>query len=187
MGNMKVFLNHVDHIFFLPLVPHLPTCINLIAYDLSFHIIPCYLRMWDLCHCLALHSWVIVKVFHPSWYWFDLWFIMSCGLPSSVMWVDRSGSMSWFEQGLEWWRRLTLQVMWFVLLESTMVRLLGVDPLRQLVSPHVRYRTACLLIRIALGSVPCSVVRGRVQGVLIIHVVQERPWWGNLSKMGHTT
>jgi hypothetical protein len=95
--------------------------------------------------------------------------------------------MSWFEQGLEWWRRLTLQVMWFVLLESTKVRLLGVDPLRQLVPPHVRYRTACLLIRIALGSVPCSVVQGRVQGVLIIHVVQERPWWGNLSKMGHTT
>jgi hypothetical protein len=31
----------------------------------------------------------------------------SCGLPSVMMCVDRSGLMLCFEQGLEWWRRLS--------------------------------------------------------------------------------
>jgi hypothetical protein len=35
-----VFLDHVDPMFFLPLVTHLPACINLIVYGLSFRIIP---------------------------------------------------------------------------------------------------------------------------------------------------
>jgi hypothetical protein len=48
------------------------------------------------------------------------------------------------------------QVMWFVMLESAKDRVIGVDTLGQQVSPHVRYGTACLLIRDAVGSVPCS-------------------------------
>jgi hypothetical protein len=48
------------------------------------------------------------------------------------------------------------QVMWFVMLESAKDRLLLVDTRRQQVSSCVRYGTACLLIRDAMGSVPCS-------------------------------
>jgi hypothetical protein len=48
------------------------------------------------------------------------------------------------------------QVMWFVMLKSTKNRVIGVDTPLQQVSPRVRYGTACLLIRDAMGSVPCS-------------------------------
>jgi hypothetical protein len=48
------------------------------------------------------------------------------------------------------------QVMWFLMLESAKDRVIGVDTPGQQVSPHVRYRTACLLIRDAVGSAPCS-------------------------------
>jgi hypothetical protein len=47
-------------------------------------------------------------------------------------------------------------VMWIVMLESTKDRILGVDTLGQQVPPHVWYGTTCLLIRDAVGSVPCS-------------------------------
>jgi hypothetical protein len=47
------------------------------------------------------------------------------------------------------------QVMWIVMLESAKDRVLGVETPRQYVSPCVRYGTACLLIRDAVGSVPC--------------------------------
>jgi hypothetical protein len=43
------------------------------------------------------------------------------------------------------------------MLESAKDRVLGVDTLGQQVSPRVRYGMACLLIRDAMGSVPCSV------------------------------
>jgi hypothetical protein len=43
------------------------------------------------------------------------------------------------------------------LLESTKDRLLGVEPLEQLVLPRVRYRMTCLLIRDVIGSVSYSV------------------------------
>jgi hypothetical protein len=46
--------------------------------------------------------------------------------------------------------------MWFVMLESTKDRVIGVDTLGQWVPSRVRYRTACLLIRDAMGSVACS-------------------------------
>jgi hypothetical protein len=49
------------------------------------------------------------------------------------------------------------QVMWMVMLESAKDRVLGVDTPRQQVPPCVRYGTACLLIRDAVGNVPCSV------------------------------
>jgi hypothetical protein len=39
------------------------------------------------------------------------------------------------------------QVMWFVMLKSAKVRVIGVDTLGQQVLPHIWYGTACLLIR----------------------------------------
>jgi hypothetical protein len=48
------------------------------------------------------------------------------------------------------------QVMWFVMLESAKDQVIGVDAPRQQVLPCVQYGTACLLIRDAMGSVPCS-------------------------------
>jgi hypothetical protein len=49
-----------------------------------------------------------------------------------------------------------LQVMWFVMLESAKDRVLGVDTPGQQVPPRIRYGMICLLIRDAVGSVPCS-------------------------------
>jgi hypothetical protein len=49
------------------------------------------------------------------------------------------------------------QVMWLVMLKSAKDRILGVDTPGQHVSPRVRYGTACLLIRYAIGYVSCSV------------------------------
>jgi hypothetical protein len=48
------------------------------------------------------------------------------------------------------------QVMWFVMLKSTKDRVIGVDTPVQQVPPCVQYGTTCLLIRDAVGSVPCS-------------------------------
>jgi hypothetical protein len=48
------------------------------------------------------------------------------------------------------------QVMWFVMLESAKDRVIGVDTPGQQVPPRVWYGTASLLIRDAVGSVPCS-------------------------------
>jgi hypothetical protein len=48
------------------------------------------------------------------------------------------------------------QVMWFVMLKSAKDRVIGVDTIGQQVSPRVRYGKACLLIRDAMRSVPCS-------------------------------
>jgi hypothetical protein len=48
------------------------------------------------------------------------------------------------------------QVMWFVMLESAKDGVIGVDTPGQQVPPHVRYGTACLLIKDAVGSVSCS-------------------------------
>jgi hypothetical protein len=48
------------------------------------------------------------------------------------------------------------QVMWFVMLKSIRDRVIGVDTPGQQVPPHVLYGTTCLLIRDAVGSVPCS-------------------------------
>jgi hypothetical protein len=48
------------------------------------------------------------------------------------------------------------EVMWFVMLEFAKDRVIGVDTPGQQMLPHVRYGTACLLIRDVVGSVPCS-------------------------------
>jgi hypothetical protein len=47
------------------------------------------------------------------------------------------------------------QVMWLVMLESAKNRVIGVDTPGQQVPPCVWYGKACLLIRDAVGSVPC--------------------------------
>jgi hypothetical protein len=49
------------------------------------------------------------------------------------------------------------QVMWMVMLESAKDRVLGVDSPGQQGPPCVWYGTTCLLIRDAVGSVPCSI------------------------------
>jgi hypothetical protein len=48
------------------------------------------------------------------------------------------------------------KVMWFVILESAKDQVIGVDTPGQQVLPRVRYGMTCLLIRDAVGSVPCS-------------------------------
>jgi hypothetical protein len=48
------------------------------------------------------------------------------------------------------------QVIWFIMLESSNDRILGVDTPGQYVLSRVRYETTCLLIRDTVGSVPCS-------------------------------
>jgi hypothetical protein len=52
------------------------------------------------------------------------------------------------------------QVMWFVMLESTKDRVIGVDTPGQHVSSCVWYGMACLLIRYAIGYVSCSIEWG---------------------------
>jgi hypothetical protein len=52
------------------------------------------------------------------------------------------------------------QVISFVMLESGKFRILGVDTTGQHVPPRVRYGTACLLIRYAIGCMSCSVEWG---------------------------
>jgi hypothetical protein len=47
-------------------------------------------------------------------------------------------------------------VMWYIMLESAKDRVIGVDTPGQQVSPHVRYGTACLLIKDVVGSVSHS-------------------------------
>jgi hypothetical protein len=42
------------------------------------------------------------------------------------------------------------QVMWIVMVESAKDRILGVDTLRQHVSPRFRYGMTCLLIRVVV-------------------------------------
>jgi hypothetical protein len=48
------------------------------------------------------------------------------------------------------------QVLWIVMLESAKDQILGVDTPGQHVPPHVWYGMTYLLIRDAVGSVPCS-------------------------------
>jgi hypothetical protein len=54
------------------------------------------------------------------------------------------------------------QEMCFVMLESAMDRVLGVDTPGQQVPPCVRYGTTCLLIRDAIGCESCSAVWGKM-------------------------
>jgi hypothetical protein len=63
----------------------------------------------------------------------------------AVVWV-RFGSVETVE---------VRQVMWLVMLESAKHRILGVDTLKQPVSPRVWYEITFLLIRGDVRSVPC--------------------------------
>jgi hypothetical protein len=83
--------------------------------------------------------------------------------------------MLWFEQGFEWWGRCDLHSLWLVMLEFATDQILGVDTLEQHVPPRVRYGTTCLLIRDAVGSVPCSYEWEVTWSFTQTHVVQEGP------------
>jgi hypothetical protein len=48
------------------------------------------------------------------------------------------------------------QVIWFIMLESSKDRVIGVDTPGQYVPSRVCYGTTCLLIRDDVGGVPCS-------------------------------
>jgi hypothetical protein len=88
--------------------------------------------------------------------------------------------MLWFEQGLEWGGGgggCDLHGLCLVLLESTKDRFLGLDPLGQQVPPCVWYGTACLLIRDAMGTVPCSDEWEVVWSFTQAHMVQEGSWY----------
>jgi hypothetical protein len=103
----------------------------------------------------------VVQVF-PS-------FVMLClscvfvrdGLPSVEMWFDHGENRccGWSKIGMVETVGLC-QVMWFIMLESAKDWILGVDTPGQHVSPRVRYGTACLPIRYAIGCVSCSVEWG---------------------------
>jgi hypothetical protein len=66
--------------------------------------------------------------------------------------------MLWFEQWLEWWRRLIPSR--HVVLKFAKDQILRVDNPGQHVPPRVWYGTTCLLIRNAIGCVPCLVEWG---------------------------
>ncbi len=70
--------------------------------------------------------------------------------------------MLWFEQWLEWWRWLIPS--WHVVLEYAKDQILGVDTPGQHVSPRVRYRMTCLLIRNTIG---CVLIGGVGNGMVI--------------------
>jgi hypothetical protein len=93
----------------------------------------------------------------------------------------------WFEQWSEWWRWLIPS--WHEVLESAKDRILGVDPIGQHVPPHVRYGTACQLIRNTIGGVSCS-VEWRLASYFVIclnHVVQEGTFvWETLALQAGT-
>jgi hypothetical protein len=144
-----------------------------------------------------MQSWVSCKSFHPLWCWVwlaSLWEMVyhpsRCGL--TVVRIDATVGVR-----LEWWRWLECirskvgvvemvgmhQVKWFVMLESDMDQILGVDTPGQHVQPCLRYGTACLLIRYAIGCVSCSIEWGQHQTlwsyfvtyfvIFLNHMVQE--------------
>jgi hypothetical protein len=103
----------------------------------------------------------VVQVF-PSFVMLSLACVsMRDGLPSVEMRVDCGEDRCC---GLSKVRMVEMvgfhQVMWFVMLESAKDRILGVDTPGQPMPPRVQYGTTCLLIRIALGCVSCSVEWG---------------------------
>jgi hypothetical protein len=68
-------------------------------------------------------------------------------------------------------------VLWLVMLESTKDRILGVDTPGQHVPPRVWYGITCLLIRDAVGSVPCSDEWEVSWSFAQAHMVQEGSWY----------
>jgi hypothetical protein len=146
-----------------------------------------------------MQSWESYKSFHPLWYW--VWLVSLRGMVSHPsrceLTLVRIDAVVWAR--LEWWIRFGFrQVMWLVMLESAKDRIFGVDPPGQHVAPHVRYGTACLLIRYAIGCVSCSVEWGWLLSVWPIfvtffvnclnHMVQKGPLCaGNLNTTSGAT
>jgi hypothetical protein len=80
------------------------------------------------------------------------------GLPSIEMWIDPSEIRCCALSKVRMVETVGFrQVMWLVMLRSAKDQILGVDPPGQHMPPRVRYGTACLLIRYAIGCVSCSV------------------------------
>jgi hypothetical protein len=69
------------------------------------------------------------------------------------------------------------QVLRIVMLKSAKDRILGGDTTGQHVSPRVRYGTTCLLIRDAVGCVPCSDEWEVAWSFVQAHMVQEGSWY----------
>jgi hypothetical protein len=103
----------------------------------------------------------VVQVF-PSFEMLSLACVfMRDGLPSVETWLDRDEDRCCGLSKAGMVETVGFrQVMWLVMLESAEVWILGVDTLGQHVSPRVRYGTACLLIRYAIGGVSFSVEWG---------------------------
>jgi hypothetical protein len=100
----------------------------------------------------------IVQVFPSLWCW--VWPVLSVesvGLTSVIIWGDR-GEIRWCGLSKVWngGEGCDLHGLWLVMLESAKDRVLGVDTQGQQVRPRVQYGMTCLLIRDAVGSVPCS-------------------------------
>jgi hypothetical protein len=146
-----------------------------------------------------MQSWESYKSFYPSWCWVwlvSLWEMVS-HLSRCELTLVRIDAVVWAR--LEWWRWFGCrQVIWLVMLESAKDRILRVDPPGQQVPPRVRYGTACLLIRYAIGCESCSVEWGWLLSMWPIfvtffvnrlnHMVQKGPLCaGNLSTASGAT
>jgi hypothetical protein len=83
--------------------------------------------------------------------------VENVGLPSVVMGGDR-GEIQCCGLSKVWngGEGCDLHGLWLVMLEPAKDRVLGVYTLGQQVPSRVRYGTTCLIIRDAVGSVPCS-------------------------------
>jgi hypothetical protein len=146
-----VFIDHIDPIWFLPLVTHLHALIGLhIPY------IPRGLGLWvvDLLSPVVMS---VVQVF-PSYMMLSLAcvFVRVFGLPSLVMWDDHGEDRCCDLSKVRMVETVEFhQEIWLVMLESDKDWILGVDTPEQYVPPRVRYGTACWLIRKALVSISC--------------------------------
>jgi hypothetical protein len=133
-----VFLDHVDPIFFLPLVTHLHALIGLpIPY------IPIGLGLWLV--DLLSHGVMRVKQVFPSFVMLS-WacVFVRGGLPSVEMWFDPGEDRCCGLSKVGMVETVEIrQVIWLVMLESAKNRVLGVDTPGQHVPPRVRYGTAC--------------------------------------------
>jgi hypothetical protein len=135
---------------------------------------------------------------------------MRDGLPSDKMWFDHGEDRCYGLSKVGMVETVGFrQVIWLVMLESAMERILGGDTPGQHVPPRVWYRMACLLTRYAIGCVSCSIEWGWHHTLWLVfvtffvnclnHMAQEGPFCtrnlstasgddllGNHSKAWHT-
>jgi hypothetical protein len=127
----------------------------------------------------------VVQVF-PSFVMLSLAYVfVRDGLPSVEMWID-PGEIRYC--GLSNVGMVEMvgfrQVMRLVMLGSAKDRILGVDPPGQHVSPHVRYGTACLLIRYVIGCVSYSVEWGWLLSLWPVFVIFFVNWLNHTVQKG---